>query len=54
MGRVLATFLFGVKAIDPLSFLAASLALATVGVAAAFVPARRASSTDPARVLREQ
>jgi putative ABC transport system permease protein len=52
--RLLATFLYGVSSVDPLAFGAASAALIGIGVAAAFVPARRAGSVDPARVLREQ
>jgi predicted permease len=54
LARLLATFLFGVSTVDPLSFAAASLARLLIGVGAAFVPARRAGMTDPALVLREQ
>ena len=54
LGRVLASFLFGVSSVDPLAFAAASAALLAIGVAAAFVPAWRAGSVDPAGVLREQ
>jgi hypothetical protein len=54
LGRLLASFLFGVSAIDPIAFGAASLALLAIGVAAALVPAWRAGATDPAGVLREQ
>lgn len=52
--RLLETFLFGVKAIDPLSFALSSGVLLLVGAIAAFIPARRAGSVDPALVLREQ
>ena len=52
--RVLTSFLFGVKPVDPLAFAAASAALLVIGVFAAFLPAWRAGSTDPALVLREQ
>jgi predicted permease len=51
---VLTSFLFGVSAVDPLAFGMASAALLLVGVVAAFVPAWRAGSVDPALVLREQ
>ena len=54
LARLLASFLFGVSAVDPVSFAAASLALLLIGCAAAFVPARKAGMTDPALVLREQ
>jgi len=52
--RILSTFLYGVSAIDPLSFVVASGLLLVIGGAAAFFPARRAGSVDPALVLREQ
>ena len=52
--RLLTSFLFGVKPIDPLAFAAASLALLAIGVVAAFVPAWRAGTVDPALALRDQ
>ena len=51
--KLLATLLYGVEPTDPLAFIAAVAVLLAVGVLAAFVPARRASLTDPAVVLRE-
>jgi hypothetical protein len=54
MARVLGSFLFGVGAVDPLAFAAASAALLAVGLLAAFLPARRAGRVSPAVVLREQ
>ena len=54
LSRVLTSFLYGVTKADPTAFAAASAALLVVGVLAAFVPARRAGSVDPALVLREQ
>jgi len=53
LARLLVSFLFGVSTVDPIAFLAASLALLLIGCAAAFVPAWRAGSVDPALVLRE-
>jgi putative ABC transport system permease protein len=52
--RLLTTFLFGVSAIDPISFAASGALLLAIGVAAALVPAWRAGMVDPALVLREQ
>jgi ABC-type lipoprotein release transport system permease subunit len=51
---VLTSFLYGVSKVDPIAFAAASAALLLIGLAAAFVPARRAGTVDPALVLREQ
>lgn len=53
LARLLVSFLFGVSTVDPVAFLAASLALLLVGCAAAFVPAWRAGTVDPALVLRD-
>ncbi len=49
--RLLAPLLFGIDARDPLTFAAAGLLLAIVGVAACLVPAARASRLDPVRAL---
>jgi predicted permease len=54
LARLLASFLFGVGAVDPLAIAGAAAALFAVGLVAAFVPARRASAVHPAVVLREQ
>ncbi len=45
--------LFGLQPRDPVTLLSASVVLATIGGVAAWLPARRASRIDPARVLRE-
>ena len=52
--RLLSSLLYGVSATDPQAIGGAVLALVGVGSLAAWVPARRASHTDPAVVLREQ
>jgi ABC-type antimicrobial peptide transport system permease subunit len=51
--KVLSTLLFGVTATDPISLASAIAILLAVGILAAFVPARRASLTDPAVILRQ-
>ena len=51
--KVLSTLLYDVEATDPIAMGAAVLVLLIVGMLAAFVPARRASLTDPAIVLRD-
>ena len=52
--RLLQSFLFGVSAHDPLTFVAVPCVLAAVGLAASYVPARRATRVDPMTVLRQQ
>ena len=44
--------LFGVQRLDPLTYAAVALALLLMAVLAAYVPARRAMSVDPAHALR--
>ncbi|RKH67586.1 ABC transporter permease, partial [Corallococcus llansteffanensis] len=53
MARLLSSFLYGVSAVDPLSLVGSTLGLLVVGVAAALLPALRASRLDPAAVFRE-
>jgi putative ABC transport system permease protein len=53
-GRALASAVFGVRAIDPLTFCALPLFLILVAAAASYFPARRAAFTDPVTVLRAE
>jgi putative ABC transport system permease protein len=50
--RVLSSFLFGVKANDPLAFGAVAATLAGVACLAVYLPARRATRIDPVIALR--
>jgi putative ABC transport system permease protein len=54
LGRLIATYLYGVSAYDPLTFLAVALLLSAVALLACFLPARRASRTDPLTALRHE
>jgi putative ABC transport system permease protein len=52
--RFIASFLFGVKAWDPVAFTLTPLLLSGVAFIAVWVPARRASRVDPMRSLRHE
>jgi putative ABC transport system permease protein len=50
--RVVASFLFGVSAYDPLTFVAVGGIFVMVALAACLIPARRATNVDPMIALR--
>lgn len=52
--RLLAKFLFGVKATDPLAFSVVAAILILVTLLACFVPTRRAMRVDPMFALRQE
>ncbi|HSR43131.1 MAG TPA: ABC transporter permease, partial [Longimicrobiales bacterium] len=54
LGRFLSGFLFGVEPVDPTSLGAAASVLGAVALAAAFVPALRATRVHPADALRAE
>jgi putative ABC transport system permease protein len=51
---ILSGLLYGVKSMDPLTYLAAAGTLLFLGIGAGIIPAWRASSADPASALRRQ
>jgi predicted permease len=52
--RFLSNLLFEVKPQDPLTFLAVALVMTAVALLSCYVPARRATTVDPANVLRTE
>lgn len=52
VGRLLQSMLFGVEAADPMTFVGMAVVLMMVAGMAGYLPARRASRTDPMEALR--
>jgi putative ABC transport system permease protein len=52
MGRLVRSQLYNVSVVDPLAVTGAAIVVTLVGIAAGFLPARRATNIDPMRALR--
>jgi ABC-type lipoprotein release transport system permease subunit len=52
--RVMNSMLFGIGATDPFTFVAIPLVLLAVALLATYLPARRATRTDPIVALRAE
>jgi ABC-type antimicrobial peptide transport system permease subunit len=52
LSRFVRSQLFGIEPSDPLTLLIAAMTLATVGLIAGYIPARRAAGVQPVRALR--
>jgi putative ABC transport system permease protein len=54
LGHLMSGLLYGVRAIDPLTYGGVALVLAVVALAACWVPADRATRVDPVKVLKAE
>ena len=52
--RFLASFLFGVKTVDPIAFVATPVLLCVVALLSIWIPAKRATRVDPMTALRSE
>jgi macrolide transport system ATP-binding/permease protein len=53
LGHLSTTLLYGITSTNPVSYVAATAALAVSAAIAGFIPAHRAASIDPMQALRE-
>jgi ABC-type antimicrobial peptide transport system permease subunit len=54
LSRLLSSFLYGISAQDPLTFVTVAGLLLLLALAAGYVPARRATKVDPITALRHE
>ena len=54
LSRIMADYVYGIKATDPLTYSAATLVLVFTAMAACYIPARRAASVNPMQALRNE
>jgi putative ABC transport system permease protein len=54
LSRVMASYVYGIRPTDPLTFIAASVLLVMVALLASYLPARRATKVDPMAALRHE
>ena len=54
VGRAMQSVLFGVQALDFSAFASVAIVLLAAAILACFLPARRAASVEPIRVLRTE
>jgi len=54
LSRIMADYVYGIKATDPPPYAAATLVLVLVAMAACYIPARRAASVNPMQALRNE
>jgi putative ABC transport system permease protein len=52
--RMMSSFLYGVRPIDPPTYVCAVVAISGVALLAGYIPARRATRVDPVRALRSE
>ena len=52
--RIVSSYLVGVSATDPVTFVGVPLVLLGVAALASYLPARRATAIDPMRALRDE
>jgi len=54
LSRFMTSLLFGISPVDPVTYLAVSIALAAVAGLASYLPSRRATRVDPVEALRAE